>query len=272
VPERILLPRWTDRADHAKQRPIVSPTRPPAFIESFLNEVRTEVGDGLRVLDVGCGRGDTVVWLLERGWDAWGVDVNPAYTRHGRDYLDSHGWDPERLRVGFPYPVESSAFDVVVSDQVIEHVANLPAFTREVARISAAGGRGLHIFPARWSVLEPHLGMPFVHWFPKRLCRRLAISVELRLHLGPRGFDELTTAERSAVFSRFSDEETFYRSPGQVARQFESRGFETDVVAASLDKVSHELGFRPRPPLLATVAAVLYRHAFSVVVRTRRVR
>lgn len=140
----------------------------------------------MRVLDVGCGRGDTVAWLRAQGWDAYGVDVDAEYLERGRAYLDGAGDDPSRLRLAredLSFPFEDGFFDIVLSDQAIEHVEDLEALAAEVARVSAAGSRGLHIYPARWYPVEPHLKTPFTHWLPKGQPRRAAEAACLRTGL-----------------------------------------------------------------------------------------
>jgi SAM-dependent methyltransferase len=266
-------PQWNDRIDHCKSQPIGEPVAPPDYVVSFLEHARSARGattGNARVLDIGCGRGDTVASLLARGWDAWGVDVNEQYVEIGRRYLRQQGHDPARLQVGDPYPLDDGAFDLIFSDQVIEHVPALDPFASEVARVSAPAAIGLHIFPARWRPIEPHLGMPFVHWVPKGRPRHLAIHAEVNLGLAPNAFSELTPSERATVLTTFSETETFYRSPAEVASVFERHRIETDIRDASVDKVRHELEPNRLPRLLARPAGFLYRHAFSVVLHTRQ--
>jgi hypothetical protein len=45
------------------------------------------------------------------------------------------------------------------------------ALAAELGRIIAAGGGGMHVFPAKWSIVEPHLHVPIVHWLPKNRLR-----------------------------------------------------------------------------------------------------
>src|SRR5262249_37359311 len=52
-------------------------------------------------------------------------------------------------------------FDLVVSISVLEHVMNVHETIREMSRITRANGGGLHIFPARYRVIEPHTNVPF---------------------------------------------------------------------------------------------------------------
>jgi SAM-dependent methyltransferase len=229
--------------------------------------------EGVRVLDVGCGRGDTVAWLLSRGWDARGVDASRAYLERGQDYLHLRGYDPSRLQLllnDFTYPFPDASFDLVLSDQVIEHVSNLDAFGREVARVSKLGAAGLHIHPAKWRPIEVHMATPFAHWLPKGPARRAAIASALRLGLAAPYFKDLSQRDRAEIFILFNETETFYRSLKQTVATLERYGLRCDAIASSRDKVSFHMPQLPKVSIAGF--SWLYRHAFSVVLHTRKVR
>jgi SAM-dependent methyltransferase len=220
------------------------------------------------VLDVGCGRGDTVFWLLRHGWNAWGFDIDPRYIHIGQEYLRATGGEPDRLRTleagvtTFP----AGWFDVVTSDQVFEHVASLDHLVKEISRVSKSGALGLHIFPARWRPIEPHLGTPFVHWLPKGPLRRLLLRALLSAHVGVGYFEGRPVGERVHIFASFSDDETFYRSPRYIGQAMLGEGITADAVTPSRAKVRYHAPWLPAT--CAPLAAWIYRNAFSVCLET----
>lgn len=111
------------------------------------------------------------------------------YVANGRAYLGN-----ERLAVleDTTYPYADDFFDIVISDQVFEHVADLSQLAREVARTTRPDGLGFHLFPAKWIITEPHLRAPLVHWFPKGRLRRSAIGTALRAGRAAPYFREYT--------------------------------------------------------------------------------
>ncbi|HYP43756.1 MAG TPA: class I SAM-dependent methyltransferase [Propionibacteriaceae bacterium] len=265
------LPRFTEHEGHAKLEPITSPTVPARYFRAFLDDFRHRSGREtaeITVLDVGCGRGDTVAWLCDSGWDAYGLDIDERYLAQGRDYVERSGrGDRLRLLEG-RYPFPDQTFDVILSDQVIEHVADLDQFCSEVARVSKVGGVGLHVFPARWRPVESHLLAPVVHWLPKGRARRLALRPLLAMGLAAPYFGDRPLSERVEIYGHYSDTETFYRGLRELQQTCRRHGLAPDVNEAARAKIGDRL---PRmPAALANLAAMAYRHTFSVYLKTQR--
>src|SRR5271169_4005560 len=102
---------------------------------------------GDRILDFGCGLGDTVALLLQRNADAFGVDVMELW---GSDHLsywrrseipDSRV--TERLRNvdtdKYRIPFEDNFFDFCISSQVFEHVFDYREVFSELGRVLKPG-------------------------------------------------------------------------------------------------------------------------------------
>jgi SAM-dependent methyltransferase len=130
-------------------------------------DVLSELGRPLRpearVLDFGCGEGSKVSEFLSRGFDCYGCDVRLRDNEQTRD-LAAAG----RVRaIENPYrlPFEDNFFDFVFSDQVMEHVQDHEAAFAEIERVLKPGGYGLHVFPSRYTPLEPHVWVPFASWY-----------------------------------------------------------------------------------------------------------
>jgi SAM-dependent methyltransferase len=109
-----------------------------------------------RILDYGCGAGGRVYELLDAGYvHASGYDV--------LDYLKLRDpADRERFHIAPDghIPVPDASFDFVFSDQVFEHVLNQPLAWQEIVRVLKPGGVSVHVIPAKWQVIEPHIKVP----------------------------------------------------------------------------------------------------------------
>lgn len=185
----------------------------------------------LRVLDWGCGRGMIVAKLLEIGFDAYGVDVDPGPIENGRPLFLASKHDPdERLKCMNADHCRTSFvegfFHVVLSDQVFEHVGNLDAVASEVARVTTRGGKGLHTFPAKCRLTEPHLLLPCIHWLPKNRLRYLYLRLRLSRVPMWAGMQSMTATERTNAYFNYSVQKTFYRPCREIRRTLLKHGLE----------------------------------------------
>jgi len=139
-------------------------------------------------------------------------------------------------------------FHFIFTHYVLEHVADIAIVTREIARLTAPGGCGFHVYPGKLRPIEPHLFMPFVHWLPKGVFRKLAIRACVACGIEPRwGWLESANAQRkSQAYHDFCMQETFYRPFREVRGSFKSVGFEVTPVAADHPALQR-LRLLPRP-------------------------
>jgi SAM-dependent methyltransferase len=119
-----------------------------------------------QLLDFGCGGGEVVAKAAARGWEAQGVDTYDDMWEQYAGALDRLPRRITRLRVGEPLPFAAESFDVIVTNQVLEHVRDLPAVASELTRVLRGGGILVAVFPSREVLLEHHLHAPLVHRFP----------------------------------------------------------------------------------------------------------
>jgi SAM-dependent methyltransferase len=120
------------------------------FHEQYLSSFRhrraltAELKDlqGVSVLDVGCGE-QPYRRLLGHSCRYVGIDIE---VRHP----ETLATDPAR-----PWPVDGP-FDVVLCTQVIEHVADLRTFCKEVDRVLAPGGKLLITVPFLFPIHDVH--------------------------------------------------------------------------------------------------------------------
>jgi SAM-dependent methyltransferase len=264
------LPSFNEHDGHSKLSPLTEAKDPGPSVTRWLSRV-SEARDHstMRVLDLGCGKGATVAWLLEQRYDAYGIDVRDDYIENGRAYVGS-----DRLAVleGSDYPYPDNFFDIVISNQVFEHVSDLDGLAREVSRTTKVGGLGLHIFPAKWVFTEPHMYTPVVHWLPKGRIRRIALKATLRAGLAAPFFAEYALEDRTEIFAQYSENETFYRRPRAIRRELEKFGLIVDFREASRDRMLDKLGVTELPAPVEGLAAWLYRHTRMMCLTTVKAR
>jgi SAM-dependent methyltransferase len=125
------------------------------------------------ILDIGCGDGLFASLLFERPVEC-GIDLNISRLTRARDsgaYRDVKLADATRL------PFDADSFGTVFSNSVLEHIPDIDAVCREVARVLRPGGQLVFTVPSDrfgdylfWPTLLRALGL-------ERLAGRYASSV-----------------------------------------------------------------------------------------------
>ncbi|HEX4135034.1 MAG TPA: methionine biosynthesis protein MetW [Bryobacteraceae bacterium] len=178
----------------ARQQPVTLTERPDFHV---IGEI---VEPGSRVLDLGCGEGELLAWLVEhKRVLARGVEISPAQVRRaiGRGVSVFQGDIDEGL-VDYP----DKAFDYVVLSQTLQETRSPLQVLREMLRV---GRRAIISFPnfGHWSVriamlrngqapktkLFPHnwYNSPNIHFLSindfEDLCREHQFPIERRYFL-----------------------------------------------------------------------------------------
>jgi SAM-dependent methyltransferase len=202
----------------------------------------------VRVLDAGCGTGHLLAYLsaalptLQPGieWEFYGFDVVDTGVQTDVDFLTATktllaqtqphvDWDVRiaGIRLDDPWPWDDSFFDVVISNQVIEHVDRLDHFLAQLCRVLVRGGFSAHLFPTRAVLLETHVHVALAHRFSS--FDSIAWWMKAANSVGFGRFD--TYNEPNDTLGRFAEKEadrlwnyTRYRSARQLLASGRSAG------------------------------------------------
>lgn len=100
--------------------------------------------DGLRVLDLGCGKGDLTLWLAGRGAEVSALDLSAGMVAIANERIATFGDGRSRAVAGAVenLPFENGEFDLVIGKWILHHL-ELSAAAPEIARVLKPGGRGI---------------------------------------------------------------------------------------------------------------------------------
>jgi len=156
--------------------------------EHLLSIIRTEARrfphrHAVRILDVGCGDGSLIGYLTGTlevfnpsitfeiyGFDVYdhGVQQDDFLTKTIDDLslkFPAVAWKTRitsiSVRERWPFPDEF--FDIIISNQVVEHIDDHNMFFFEINRTLRKNGYSVHLFPLKNYIYETHLNLPFVH-------------------------------------------------------------------------------------------------------------
>lgn len=134
--------------------------------------------DGRRILDIGCGIGTYMRAFRRFSDDVYGVDVDVQRVHEGGRSVPNL-----MLAVGERLPFADRTFDVVLLNEVIEHVADDALTLAEACRVVRPGGYIFIYAPNRFYPFETHGiywgkryifgNIPLVNYLPNSLRNRL---------------------------------------------------------------------------------------------------
>jgi SAM-dependent methyltransferase len=191
--------------------------------EFLIDAMERRVPPGALVLDFGCGKGEVVLELLRRGWHCRGVELFGSGSGTGIEQsLIERGLlgDVVLQYDGATLPFQDEKFDVVLSNQVFEHVPDLSTSLNEIWRVLKPGGWLVCSFPSKDAIREAHCNVPFAHWMPKSRARFLWLLAVRSLGIGrlKRGRSRTQWAH---FFNAWLEENTHYRSRKEIEILFQ---------------------------------------------------
>ena len=136
-----------------------------------------------RILDAGCGGCELISYLetfiprfhFDLDVEIYGFDVlnskvqfNDFNDKAFRMLSKRHGHINWKNRLSMissndPWPFDDEKFDIIVSNQVVEHIGDHYFFFSQNWRVLKDKGFSVHLFPVKNYIIEGHLHLPFVH-------------------------------------------------------------------------------------------------------------
>lgn len=177
--------------------------------------------------------------------------------------------DQRRVREGFVFrlvdgttlPFDDEAFDVVISNHVIEHVGDRRAqrhHLQEIARVLSPKGIAYLATPNRWMWVEPHFRLALLSWLPRSW--RTAY-VRLRGRGAAYDCEPLTLAELDALVAE----------TGMTWRHVEVEAFrEMVAIEGKIGMLATAAAFLPDAflsrmrPAIPTLICILHKGAKSL--------
>jgi SAM-dependent methyltransferase len=183
--------------------------------------------EGARVLDIGCGIGTYVRRFRQYTDDVHGVDIEPdRVAEASRELPNIH------LAPGEALPFPDDHFDVVFSNEVIEHVDDDRKTISEAVRVTKPGGTIVIFAPNRLYPFETHGAyfgkryvfgnIPLVNWFPDPIRNRFAPHVRAYTQRGIRSLFRglpVRVVHHRVIYPGFDNVSARHRRLGGVLRR-----------------------------------------------------
>ena len=167
---------------------------------NIIKDLGHELSPKAMILDLGCGNGDAVMGFINSGYQAYGCDFSFSNGVHAQD-LHEKGLIRKINESPYTLPFPDNTFDVVLSDQVFEHVKDYASTLAEISRVLKPEGVGLHYIPSRYSIIEQHVYVPLATLIQQRWWLLLWAYLGIRKKQ-QRGMPAAAVAQRNFDFLR----------------------------------------------------------------------
>jgi 2-polyprenyl-3-methyl-5-hydroxy-6-metoxy-1,4-benzoquinol methylase len=229
---------------------------PPRMVRALL---LMDLRPGMRVLDMGCGRGEIVLHAARRGADVVAIDYSADCLRLTRRTLEVAS-ERDRGRATLQHadatalPFQDEAFERVLMLDIVEHLHDwqISRTLREAHRVlSPEGYLVLHTLPNRWAL---QYGYPLFRLLSRRLPSTPRSDVERNVHINEQDPLSLKRALNKAgfVFEIWLENLTLDQAAWQDEKRF------TDVRREAYPILRH--------PLVRTIASLLMRTPLKLII------
>ena len=128
--------------------------------------------DNARVLDIGCGDAGVLIAIAEAGAETAGIELDEKSLQRAALRAEEHGVRVElRSGVAEALPWGEASFDLVILDNVLEHVKDRERTLQEIHRVLRPGGFLYMVTPKPFSLYslwnDPHYDLAGLVLLPR---------------------------------------------------------------------------------------------------------
>lgn len=232
-----------------------------------------------KILDFGCGQGALMARGLKAGLDIVGADVWSGGFHVWAEQLDPAAKSRiQRIENGI-LPFADNTFDVVIANQVFEHIADPLPNLKEIHRVLKPGGAFVAAFPTGEVWFEGHVGAYFPHFLRAHPALQKSYLRAAR-HLGFGYYADGMTPEAWADhMHQVVRDEVWYHSWADVRRWWRDvfgdvpESLASEYMAYRAGRVSALAGLAPllhRLPFRLLATQVCHKRAGRVLLSRKR--
>jgi ubiquinone/menaquinone biosynthesis C-methylase UbiE len=140
-------------------------------LEKYVPEFSVQ---GARILDIGCGDAGVIIAFAEAGARVAGLELDEKSLQRAAIRAEEHGVDATLAKgIAESLPFPDASFDLVILDNVLEHVTDRAGTLREIRRVLRPDGLLYMVTPKPFSLHslwnDPHYDLAGLVLLPRRL-------------------------------------------------------------------------------------------------------
>ncbi len=181
------LRKWQELCDQAWRAGLQSGKEERGNLQTnleFLAETGLLKQDG-KMLEIGCGIGSAVFELSRQGYNITGTDISREAITYG---LKKYGDIKLEVQAAEVLPYQDQSFDIALSFDLFEHIAQVDRHISEVFRVLCRGGYYLFQTPNKYSnIIWETLQTKSLRW--RRYHPSLHSPGQLKRRMAKHGFE-----------------------------------------------------------------------------------
>lgn len=146
-----------------------------------------------KILDLGSGRGDFLIYLTKNNYDVVGLEKNDSYIKISKEKSQK-----EKININLiqgeaeKLPFEDNSFDFINCNEVTEHVKDPAKLLEECYRVLKRDGQMYISFHNRFGIYDYHYHLWFINWLPRELADRIIKLISKEKKSLKAGFQKLS--------------------------------------------------------------------------------
>lgn len=203
------------------------------------------------VLDVGAGKGVFCCEMAKRGFNAFGIEVNPLYIEEAQRRAQNEGVVVSLIEdKAEKMPYDNDKFAFVNASEVTEHVDEPIEMCKEIYRVLKSDAKAYISFHNRYGIYDYHYHMYFINWLPRFLTEPVLKLLKKQKPDGEAGRQKLTTMH--------------YFTYKQSKKLLENIGFEVEDIRVGKIKNKFPIFFVFLLPLYFFILRPFYFNTFHI--------
>lgn len=237
------------------------------IVEKYQKYFNKKVED-ISILDYGCGRGRITILLKQLGYNFYGVDASYDTINKSDDICMELGFNHNEIfkvvkeNNNYEIPFNDGYFDIIITEHLLEHVENIDFLIKDFNRVTNKNSIIFNTLPGKYSLVEPHLKMPFIN-LNKNL-GKLLIPFFVKLKIEPKWIElnNKDTDEKISRYLKYYNNSLFFRSYSFYKKLFKQHNLHTVITLGENEKVKKGKILKLIPNFIMVILTDIYLMQF----------
>ncbi len=146
-----------------------------------------------KILDIGSGKGDFLIYLTKNNYSIIGLEKNLDYIKITQEKAKKNNLNINLVQgEAENLPFKNNYFDFINCNEITEHINNPKKLLAECCRVLKNNGQMYVSFHNRFGIYDFHYHLWFINWLPRKLADKIIRIIGKEKHYSKAGFQKLS--------------------------------------------------------------------------------